>query len=145
MGTAMHRGVANYKNFSQDFAHAYGIKSYRFDGMDFFNCYAGFTEVLKEVQTKKRPIVIECVAERFRGHSISDPALYRTKDALKECMQRDPLLFMKEELIKHKIITEDEFKALDKELRQVTIAATKFAEESPLPEISTLEEDVFAP
>ena len=144
MGTHLTRGVANAHRYPLLAAEAYGMKGYRFNGMDFFNCYTGFLEAYQKVLSGE-PVLIECIAERFKGHSISDPALYRTKDELKECMQRDPILLLKNKLIDLGMLTEDEFKQYDKEMREIMVGAMHFAEESPWPDPATLEQDVFAP
>jgi pyruvate dehydrogenase E1 component alpha subunit len=121
------------------------MKAYTLDGMDFFNCYAGFKQIHREVLETHRPVLVEAVTERFRGHSISDPGLYRSKEDLKECMQRDPLLLYHNELVKAKIIDDETYKKIDKECREIVMAAMKYADESPWPELTTLEEDVYAP
>jgi len=144
MGTAATRAVC-VKPIAEHFAKAYGIKSYTLDGLDFFNCYAGFKEALHECLTTSRPILIEAVAERFRGHSISDPGLYRSKEALQETIKRDPILRLKAVLIEKGILTEEECEEIDREKREIVIAAMKFADESPWPDPITLEEGVFAP
>lgn len=144
MGTAVSRAVC-VQPIGEHFAKGYGIKSYTLDGMDFFNCYAGFKDALHECLTTSRPILIEAVAERFRGHSISDPGLYRTKEAVKETMGRDPILHLKRALIENKFMTEEECQAMDQEQRDIVIAAMKFADDSPWPDPITLEEGVFAP
>lgn len=144
MGTAATRAVC-VKPIAEHFAQAYGIKSYTLNGLDFFNCYAGFKNALSECQSTSRPILIEAVTERFRGHSISDPGLYRTKEALKETMEKDPIFQLKQVLIEQKVVTEDECESMDREAREIVIAAMKFADESPWPDPITLEEGVFAP
>lgn len=144
MGTAIDKAIS-VERLAEDKAASFGMKGYSFDGMDFFNCYAGFAHVKEEVLRTSRPVLIEVLTQRFRGHSISDPGLYRSKDDLKGCLERDPLLLMKQALIEAQIIDEETYKILDKEQREIAVAAMKHAEESPWPEISTLEEDVFAP
>ncbi len=144
MGTHIERAVS-IDRLAEDIAPAYNMKGYTFDGMDYLNCYAGFQHVLHEVLTTSRPVLIEALTERFRGHSISDPGLYRTKEELKEKMQRDPLLLLQHVLEEHKILDAAGFKAIDQEMREKAIAAMKYAEESPWPDLITLEEDVFAP
>jgi len=121
------------------------MQSYTFDGMDFFNCYSGFKHAFKEVKAASRPVLIEVVTERFRGHSISDPALYRSKEELQSRMARDPLIIMFKTLENAGIITEEQYHAMDKEQKEIVLAALKFADESPWPDPITLEEDVFAP
>jgi pyruvate dehydrogenase E1 component alpha subunit len=71
--------------------------------------------------------------------------LYRTKEALKQVMQRDPITLMQNALLEAGIMTEDQIKALDKEMRERVMAAIDFADKSPWPDPHTLEEDVFAP
>ncbi len=144
MGTSANRALC-IEPIGENLSKAYGMKSYAFDGMDFFSCYAGFKEALAYVLKTSRPVMIEVDTERFRGHSISDPALYRTKEALEKTMHRDPILFLKMVLIEKKMLTEEEFKEMEKEAREVMIAAMQFAEESPWPPLTSLEEGVFAP
>jgi pyruvate dehydrogenase E1 component alpha subunit len=144
MGTAVNRAVS-VERLAEDKAPGYNMKGYTFDGMDFFNCYAGFEHVYSEVLKTGRPVLIEVAAERFRGHSVSDPGAYRSKDDLKECMQRDPIAIMQKALLESKIIDEEVIKKFDKEFRDLAVAAMKYADESPWPDPLTLEEDVYAP
>jgi len=145
MGTHISRGVANFRHFTECAAKTYDFSFYRLDGMDFFNCYGGFLVAYQEILQKGRPVLIECVGERFKGHSISDPGLYRSKDELKACMSRDPLLIMKEKLISLGMLVDDDYKALDKKMRERVIEAMHYAEECPWPDPESLEQEVFAP
>jgi pyruvate dehydrogenase E1 component alpha subunit len=144
MGTAFNRAVS-VDRLAEDKASGYNMKGYTFDGMDFFNCCAGFAHILNEMKTDGKPVLVEVVTERFRGHSISDPGLYRTKEDLKEKMARDPIIILQQALIEAKMITEDEVKEMDKSLREQMVEAMKYAEESPWPNPITLGEDVYAP
>jgi pyruvate dehydrogenase E1 component alpha subunit len=88
---------------------------------------------------------MEAVAERFRGHSISDPASYRTKEALQSAMEsKDPIQLFKSVLTQHKVMDEELFKKMDAEQKQRVIEAMKYAETSPPPNVMSLEEGVFA-
>lgn len=144
MGTAFSR-VNPVAHLAEDRAGAYNMKGYTFDGSDYLNCYAGFKHVRQEVLETSRPVLVEAVVERFRGHSISDPGLYRSKEELKACMVRDPITLLKDQLIQAGALTEEQFKQKDKELREQAVATMQYAEESPWPSEATLEEDVFAP
>jgi len=144
MGTAVNRALC-VQPIAEHFAPAYGMKSYTLDGMDFLSCYGGFHHIYEEVRKTGRPVLVEAVTERFRGHSISDPALYRSKEELEEAKSRDPIHLFAAELKKRKVINDKEFEAMDKEQKEVVITSMKFAEESPDPDVTTLEEDVFAP
>lgn len=144
MGTAVERAVC-VPNLAKDKASGYNMKDYTVDGMDFFNCFGAFDHIYQEVLKTGRPVLVEAITERFKGHSISDPGLYRTKECLKEVMLDDPLLRMEAALKEAGIITDEQIKALDKEMRERVLEAMKFADESPWPDPHTLEEDVFAP
>jgi pyruvate dehydrogenase E1 component alpha subunit len=143
MGTAVERAIATAP-IAENMAKGYAMKGYTFDGLDFFNCYAGFKAVFEEVKKNSHPVLIECVCERFRGHSISDPGLYRTKEILSKAMERDPLLIMLKTLVAFGMITDEEYQSLDKEQKEIAVAAVKFAETSPWPDPIVLGEDVFA-
>jgi pyruvate dehydrogenase E1 component alpha subunit len=93
MGTHVNRAIS-VEPIAEKKAPSFGMQAYTFDGMDFFNCYLGFEHVFAEIKKDSRPVLIEVVTERFRGHSISDPANYRTKQELSTCMERDPLIIM---------------------------------------------------
>lgn len=142
MGTAVDRAICVHP-IAESIAPSYNMQGYTFDGMDFFNCYAGFDHVKQQVLSTSRPVLVEVLTERFRGHSISDPGLYRSKEELKECMQRDPIHLMRETLFIEGVIDEKEYEAMDSECKRICIEALKYAEESPWPNISTLQEDVF--
>ena len=79
MGTHYQRAIS-VDHLAEDKAASFGMEGYTVNGMDFFNCYAGFQMIYKKVLETQRPVLVEAVTERFRGHSISDPALYRSKD-----------------------------------------------------------------
>ncbi|MBU6384136.1 MAG: pyruvate dehydrogenase (acetyl-transferring) E1 component subunit alpha [Verrucomicrobia bacterium] len=145
MGTAVARAVA-VQPIAENMAKSYGIKAYTVNGDNFFDCYAMFKEVVREVTQTSRPVLIEAMTERFRGHSISDPALYRSKEELACIMnEKDPIHILKTSLIEAGLLTEEEFKELDRAQREIVVAAMKFADESPWPDPITLEEGVFAP
>jgi len=144
MGTAVSRAIAA-QPIAEKNAVAYDMKAYTFDGMDIFNCLLGFKHVYQEVISTSRPVLVEVVTERFRGHSISDPALYRSKEMLTKCMERDPLIIMLKTLSSFGLLTEEAYQALDKEQKEKVVAALKYAEESPWPDPIVLGEDVFAP
>lgn len=145
MGTAVSRAVC-MEPIADSLAKSYGIPSYTIDGTNFFDSYALFKEVTSKCIENSEPILIEAITQRFRGHSISDPGLYRTKEELAMAMEmQDPILIMKNELVNRGFLTEEEFKNLDKEQREIVVQAMKFADESPWPDPIVLEEDVFAP
>ena len=142
MGTATHRAISA-QPIAEKKAPGYNMKGYTVNGMDLIETYGLFEHVYKEVLETSRPVLIEAVTERFRGHSISDPGLYRSKESLDEVMHHGPLKILSELLIKEGMLTEEEYKALDKEARTIAMDAMKFADESPWPDLLTLGEGVY--
>jgi pyruvate dehydrogenase E1 component alpha subunit len=145
MGTPLCRTLANYDRFLEQAATSYDMRYLRLDGMDMLQCYAGFQEARRHILETQRPVLIECLTERFRGHSISDPGLYRTKDELKACMERDPITLMKEYLIQHDILSDDQFKQMEKDCHEEIAAAAVAADADPWPDPRELEEGVYGP
>lgn len=144
MGTAVNRALC-MDPLAENIAPAYNMQGYTLDGTDYLGCYKAFKEFKEQVLDTSRPILVECIAERFKGHSVSDPGLYRSKEGLEAAKQKDPIIRLKDQMIEAGIIDEDQFKALDKEQREIVISSMKFAEESPWPDPISLEEDVYAP
>lgn len=144
MGTHVDRAVS-VQPIAEKKAPGFGMESYTLDGMDFFNCYEGFSEIFQKIRKDSRPVLVEIITERFKGHSISDPGLYRSKDELHTCMERDPLVILFKALERAGFLTEEQYHVLDKEQKEIVLQALKYAEESPWPDVLSLEEDVFAP
>jgi len=111
--------------------------------MDFVGCYAAFSEIKEKILKDSRPILIEVITERFKGHSISDPGLYRSKDELQAVMKNDPIVHLKELLEKEQWLTEESYKKMEKEAKEKVLEAISFAESSEWPDPLTLEEGVF--
>lgn len=144
MGTHVSRALS-MEPIAERIAPAFQMESYMVDGMDFFNCYAAFKEILGKMKQEGRPILVEVVTERFKGHSISDVGAYRSKEALELCMQRDPLVVFFKHLERAKLLTEAEYRSLEGAQKETIARAVQYADESPDPSVMTLEEDVFAP
>lgn len=144
MGTAAERALVN-KRIAEEQALSYKMKGYTFDGMDFLDSFYAFSLIHEEVLKTGRPVLLEAITERFRGHSISDPGLYRTKEHVKAFMEKDPITQLLNDTIKMGWITEEEFKVIDKENKEKVLAAMTYADESPWPDVETLGKEVFAP
>ena len=139
MGTHATRAICT-KKIAELQAPSYGISGYTLDGMDYFACKQGFEQIRKEALKERKPILVECICERFKGHSISDPGLYRAKEDLQKAQCRDPILLLKQKMG----LSDEAFKEIDKEIRTEMVEAMKFAEQSPWPSAATLEEGVYA-
>ena len=145
MGTAVSRAIS-VQAIAEKKAPGFGFSGYTVDGMDYFHLVQAFRAFKNEIITQKRPVLIEALTERFKGHSISDPGHYRSKEELSTCMkEKDPLLSFKTILIQKQVLTEEEFSAFDKEIKDRVLASMKFADESPWPDLASLEEEVMAP
>ncbi|MCL5986184.1 MAG: thiamine pyrophosphate-dependent dehydrogenase E1 component subunit alpha [Actinobacteria bacterium] len=123
---------------------AYGIEGMTIDGNDLvkvFNTVKHFAEYCREGEG---PVLIESQTYRWKGHSRSDAQVYRTKEEVKNWMEKDPIRKYKEMLIKEGSFSEKEDKVLEGEVTNEVNQAVKFARESPYPDPSTLEDDVYA-
>lgn len=143
MGTAVERAIC-VRPIAEHFAKSYNMSSYTLDGMDFVNCFAAFEAAKKEIAKTRRPILIEAVTERFRGHSISDPAFYRSKEEVKKIQKRDPIVLLTHLLQKMGWLTETEYEKMNEEQKQIVLRSMQFAEESPWPDPTDLESGVYA-
>lgn len=97
----------------------------------------------KRARAESLPILVEAKTYRFRGHSMSDPAKYRTKEEVEEWMKRDPIRILADRVYELGMATEAQLKAIDEEAKQEVTAAVKFADESPLPDPATLYDDIY--
>lgn len=145
MGTHASRALSFSEKIAEKQAPSYNLEGYTLNGMDYFECYEGFKRIHQRVLETGRPALVECRCERFKGHSISDPGLYRSKEELQEVMKKDPIPLVKHVLEEAGALTEEQFKDLDKIAKQTIVEAMAFAEKSPWPSPVTLEEDVYAP
>lgn len=143
MGTAVGRALA-MEPIAEKLAPAYGMESMTLNGLDFFNCYAGFSYAAHEVRKRGKPILIEAKTQRFRGHSISDPGLYRSKEELSHLMESGPIDILRKALEGVGMMDEERFSAIDREMRDIAKGAMDHAEKSEWPSVATLEEDVFS-
>ncbi len=141
MGTEFKR-VSAVDDFSVMGA-SYGIEGKQVNGMDVLEVYGELSKTVEKTRREKIPSFIEVRTYRYKGHSMSDPAKYRSKEELESYKEQDPILILKTLMIERKMLTEEGYKKLDKELRSICDEAVKFAEESPEPELETLYEDVL--
>jgi pyruvate dehydrogenase E1 component alpha subunit len=124
---------------------SYDIPGKQADGMDVLAVYEEVSRAVSRAREEKLPSFLEFVTYRYRGHSMSDPAHYRTKEELEEYKSQDPLLILKKRMLEAGALTEEQYEALDAECRQTSEEAARFAEESPEPAPESLYEDVLCP
>ena len=123
---------------------SYGIPGSQINGMDVIEVYEATVEAVKQAKEKKQPSLLEMRTYRYKGHSMSDPAKYRTREELEEYRQQDPILFLKAGMMEKEMLSDDEYKKLDQKYRDKADEAADFAEDSSQPELETLYEDIFA-
>ncbi|HTT99713.1 MAG TPA: thiamine pyrophosphate-dependent enzyme, partial [Rhizomicrobium sp.] len=143
MGTSVERSSAQV-DFSKR-GSSFNIPGRQVDGMDVEAVYAAGQEAIAWCRDGKGPIILEMKTYRYRGHSMSDPAKYRTREEVNEVREkRDPIEHLGQKLVAQKLATEDELKAMDKDIRQIVNHAAEFATESPEPDAAELYTDVLA-
>ena len=122
----------------------YDIPGKKVDGMDILAVRAAAIEVMEHVRSGKGPYLLEIETYRYRGHSMSDPANYRSKDEVDNMKkQRDPILNFQAWLIENDMATEDELKQIDKDIKALMKEVAEFATNSPEPDPSELWTDVL--
>ena len=142
MGTSVERASAMNELFRR--GESFGIKGYEIDGMDPLSVYGNLKTICDQIRKKPEPVLIEAKTYRYRGHSMSDPGKYRTREEVQETREnRDPIERIRALLLKMKYISEDEIKALDKEIRDSVSEAADIAREKEYPNDSELYQDIY--
>jgi pyruvate dehydrogenase E1 component alpha subunit len=141
MGTSVARASANTELYLR--GSAYGIPGKQVDGMDVLAVKEAAEEAQKHARSKG-PYILEMMTYRYRGHSMSDPAKYRTKEEVAKFREtQDPIDYVKKLLIERGDATEDDLKSVDKEVRAIVNEAAEFAQSSPEPDPAELWTDVL--
>ncbi|MEM8797961.1 MAG: pyruvate dehydrogenase (acetyl-transferring) E1 component subunit alpha [Pseudomonadota bacterium] len=142
MGTSVSRASAQTE-FAQRGA-SFEIPGVKVDGMDVRAVHAAGEEAVAHCRSGKGPMILEMSTYRYRGHSMSDPAKYRSKDEVQKMRsEHDPIEQVKARLIESGDSTEEDLKAIDKEVRAVVNEASDFATNDPEPPISELYTDIL--
>jgi pyruvate dehydrogenase E1 component alpha subunit len=141
MGTSLDR-ASSVKDLYQR-GSAYGIPRRDVNGMDVIAVRTVLAEAVDRARKEKRPTLIEAETYRYRGHSMSDPGKYRTKEEVEEMMKSDPILQFGLRLLDQERFTQAELDEVDKEVMAQMDEAVKFVEESPDPTPESLYEDVY--
>jgi len=123
---------------------SYDIPGIQLDGMNVLTVYEGVSEAVGRARKNGSASFLEIKTYRYKGHSMSDPAKYRTKDELEEYRKQDPLLILEDSILKTAVCAEDELKEIDSQCRQLVAASIDFAENSPEPDLETMYEDIYA-
>lgn len=125
---------------------AFGIPGEKCDGSDVLEVQAVARQVLDHVRSGKGPYVLEMNTYRFRGHSMSDPGKYRSKEELEKAKQeRDPIEKLKAIMISQAGFSEDDFTPFEKEVKAIVNEAAEFSQQSPEPHPDELWTDILIP
>jgi pyruvate dehydrogenase E1 component alpha subunit len=143
MGTSVERASAESHFWKR--GASFNIPGEEVDGMDVEAVFAAGVRAVEWCRSGKGPIILEMKTYRYRGHSMSDPAKYRTREEVQAVREkRDPIEHLALRLVTAGMATEDDLKAIDRETRQVVNTAAEFAVESPEPDPSELYTDIVA-
>ena len=142
MGTAVYRASSIPDLIRR--ASCYDIEREQVDGMDVLAVREVAERAVRKAREDKEPRFIEAITYRFRGHSMADPATYRTKEEVEEWRKRDPILRMERYLKDNRMVTDDDIKAMRAEVDAEIREAVDFAESSPFPPPDALYEAIYA-
>jgi len=142
---AMGTSVSRSSNVTDIYrlACAYEMPSRQVDGMNVFSVYETVREAAEYCRSGNGPMFLEVLTYRYRGHSMSDPAKYRTREEVEKYKERDPILQLQSYLYEHNLVTNEELDAIEASVAEEVADAVAFAEESPFPPAEALYEDVY--
>lgn len=141
MGTSVNRASAEDQLYKR--GDSFRIPGIQVDGMDVLAVRGAATTALEWVRAGKGPVLLELKTYRYRGHSMSDPAKYRSRDEVQAVREKsDPIEAVKRELA-NLGVREDELKVIDNEIRRIVTESADFAEQMPEPDASELYTDVL--
>jgi pyruvate dehydrogenase E1 component alpha subunit len=141
MGTSVERSASEPDFYKR--GESFQIPGLQVDGMDVL-AVRGAAEVAMEwTRSGKGPIILELKTYRYRGHSMSDPAKYRTREEVQDYREHHDPIDRAGNDLKTMGVSEDELKAIDKEIKDIVVEAAKFAEEAPEPDAAELFTDVL--
>jgi pyruvate dehydrogenase E1 component alpha subunit len=143
MGTAITRSSASHDLVSR--GAPFDIPGHQVDGMNVLAVVQAAEEAFEHARAGKGPYILEMLTYRYRGHSMSDPAKYRSKDEVSRMRQEhDPIDQVKKRLIDGGMADEAKLKDIDKEIKDIITTAADFAQQSPEPDPAELWTDVYA-
>jgi pyruvate dehydrogenase E1 component alpha subunit len=143
MGTEVSRSAAMSEALYNR-GSVFGIPGEQVDGMDVRAVKAAGDKAIAHCRGGKGPIILEMMTYRYRGHSMSDPAKYRTRDEVQKMREeRDPIELVRRRLLEAKQAKEDELKKMDSDIRAIVNQAAEFAQSEPEPDPEELWTDVY--
>ncbi|AWW30919.1 pyruvate dehydrogenase (acetyl-transferring) E1 component subunit alpha [Echinicola strongylocentroti] len=141
MGTSVKRS-SNVDDLST-LGESYDMPSFAVDGMNVEEVHEAVAEAAERARKGDGPTLLEVRTYRYKGHSMSDPQKYRTREEVEEYKAKDPIEQVKKTIMDNSILSEDEIKEIDDKVKKQVADAVKFAEESPWPDGQKAFEDVY--
>jgi pyruvate dehydrogenase E1 component alpha subunit len=141
MGTSVER-TSNVLDIYK-LADAYEMPADKVDGMTPESVHEGISRAVKRAREGDGPTLIELKTYRYKGHSVSDPQKYRTKEEVESYKAKDPIAMVLKTITENKFATAEEIKAIDDRINAVVEESVRFAEESPFPDDSEVLKDVY--
>ena len=142
MGTSVKRSTSLKQIV--DRAEGYDIPGDIIDGMNFREVRDKLAEIVASIRKDPHPAFVEVRTYRYRGHSMSDPASYRTKEELEKYRLDDPIIRLRAQLTREGTLTNEQFDKIDKQAKDTALASVKFAEESAGPPLEKLYDYTYA-
>ncbi len=143
MGTALDRASAETHLFKRGIS--FKVPGMQVDGMDVLEVERKMGEAITHARSGAGPIIVEAITYRYRGHSMSDPATYRTRAEVDEWRTgRDPIARLQTQMVEAELATEDSFKKKDKDIKKQINSLVKVAEAQPQPNATEMWENVYS-
>lgn len=141
MGTSVER-TSNIKDIHR-LGDGFGMPNEAVDGMSPESVHEAISRAVEHIRSGKGPYFLEIKTYRYKGHSVSDPAKYRTKEEVKEYKDKDPVKVTEKKILDMGIASEDEIKAIKEKIKNTVKASLQFADESPYPDAKELFTDNY--
>ncbi len=141
MGTSLSRSTAMTDLYRK--GESFGIPGVQADGMDVDSVYDATLQVAEHVRNGNGPAIIEVKTYRYRGHSMSDPANYRSKEEVDKYKQKDPIAVIKKMILDNSYASEDQIKEIEQKVKATIASVAEFATNEPLPSEDELFTDIY--
>lgn len=141
MGTSLERSTAMTDLYKK--GESFGITGFQSDGMNVNEVYNAALQATEFVRAGSGPVILELKTYRYRGHSMSDPAKYRSKEEVEDHKEKDPVASVKKLILDQKILSEEKLKNLEKKIKNQILEVEEFATTEPMPSEDDLYTDIF--
>jgi pyruvate dehydrogenase E1 component alpha subunit len=141
MGTALERHSAVTELRAR--GEGYGVPGLRCDGMDVLDTHHAVEQALRAAREARKPMLVEAVTYRYRGHSMADPEHYRTREQVAQWRTRDPIALFKTRLEEGGLLDGERYRSMDDDAVRTVDEAVAFADASPFPAPESLYDDVY--